>query len=1151
MARGADIELRVLGDVQISGRPEPLTRLQKLLLGSLVLRRGGSSVDSLIDILWPEAPPQNPRSALQVHVSRLRRQLTGTTASLRSTGTGYELVVPDERVDVRRFERLAAAGMALVDSATNEGMALLDEAFTHWGGPPFGALAVPVPLHLDLLGLEELRVRALEARVTARVEAGRVGDATVAELRAELSRYPLNERLAHLLMRTLLDLDRGTEALDTYTRVQEDLRRELGVAPGPDLEDLREKILTGRRQAHGGAQSQPLTAGFVGRGAELAVIDRALDLSEESTGTLVVVTGEFGIGRSTLLDEAVLRARSRGHHVLAGRCADPEGAGTEALLEGLHVTEIEARARDLVAERPVLIVIDDLHAADGVTVDVVDALARRTTRMPVVLLVSARLPSIAAASGFLGRVFELSRTPGAQRLLLEGLQPRETAEYLTELTGSKPAKHEAKRVVHRTRGNPLLIKALAQTGNLQPGSEPPPGLKALLTRSVEALPRLSRRLVRLTAFMRGPADQHVLATVLGADLTKVQDALGAAVAAGILDGDGSGSGVRIRHPLLAESVVVETSPEERRRIHRDLAWVFSSLTVPGVAGSHAAAAHHWVQAGDPARGVREYLSAADESAGSAQSTLALSFVEKAIDLCAQVDEDELVGLSVADLRLRAADHAMLVGRAARATEHARAAIAAEDTTDPVTHGRRWLTLSDALRHSLGPGEESSNAVRRALDLIPDAISEARVRALHAQLVNWSADPERTARLGDQTIELSELIGSPELLARALVATGCAEMVRGNDVGTSMAVHGRNIAEQCGSREGVLAAYTSLARAHILCGRPEEGADVALAGLARIPSHRQEESFFAALAEQAITGCTLAGRWNEIGQLRTPLDGDGVYHDAVTEALALFWAIKGETMRARRSLRRISDTNRAMRAQGWLDFYQGRGTRPGRVEQRILERAPHQAAAEQNEMVFLAVAAMAKVARTARVSEAARERTASLLSHLRADPGGMPIASAWACLAHAEATALRPGSVERAWRDARATWDTLNGWPHVRVYVWCRLAVALGRGDEATELLSSAMALARKLESTTLQEFTVGAAVHNNIAPDTLDLLEVQELTPREREVLELVVDGASNNRIAAALDLSEKTVSVHVSSLLRKSGAGSRTELALWVLRAA
>lgn len=959
------IELRVLGDVQILGRSERLTGLQKLLLGSLILRGGILSVDSLIDILWPEAPPQNPRSALQVHVSRLRRQLMGTTAALKSTSSGYELIVPDAHVDVREFERLAATGLARMDSAPDEGIALLNEAFTHWKGPPFGALAVPESLHLDLLSLEELRVNALEASVIAQAAAGHIRDTTVTELRKESSRYPLNERLAYLLMLALSDLGRDGEALEFYARIQDDLRRELGVAPGPDLEDMRVKILADRGQVNGAEYRQPLTAGFVGRTAELAAIDRALDLSEESIGTLAVVTGELGIGKSTLVNEAVLRAQAREHHVLIGRCAAPERGGTEvlldlvqsletgtpvsleprhtssiahiqALLEGARgkvpeptelIPDLEAFIRDLVPQRPVLIVIEDVHVADGMIFDVVDSLARRMTHTPVVFLLSARLPSVATEPGTDGRIFDLSRISSAQRLALEGLQLSEVAECLTELVGSKPTKHEAKRVVRRTRGNPLFIKALAQSGELYSSSEPPTALKTLFNSSVDALPLHSRRLVLLTAFMRGPADPQVLAAVLGVDLKKVQEALGAAVAAGILDGDRSQSGVRIRHPLLAETMVIQTPPEERRRIHRDLAWVFSSRIVPGITDSHAAAAYHWVQAGDPSRGIREYLLEADEAAESGQNTRALSYVERAIDLCTEIDDDDLcTELSVADLRVRAAEYAMLAGHAARATGHARAAIASEEVTEPVEYGRRWLTLADALRHSVGSGEETRNAISRALDLIPDAISDARVRALCSQLVNWCADPDLTAQLGDQTIELCELIGSPELLAQALVATGCAEMIRGHDLGAAMALHGRNIAEQCGSRVGVLSAYASLARAHLLGGRPEEGANVALTGLARILDHRQEESLYAALTAQAITSLTLAGRWNEIGQLRTTFDGDGVFHDAVAEASAHFWALKGNSMRAKRTLQRFPATSKPMKTQAWLDFYQGGAAR---------------------------------------------------------------------------------------------------------------------------------------------------------------------------------------------------------------------------------
>lgn len=58
-----------------------------------------------------------------------------------------------------------------------------------------------------------------------------------------------------------------------------------------------------------------------------------------------------------------------------------------------------------------------------------------------------------------------------------------------------------------------------------------------------------------------------------------------------------------------------------------------------------------------------------------------------------------------------------------------------------------------------------------------------------------------------------------------------------------------------------------------------------------------------------------------------------------------------------------------------------------------------------------------------------------------------------------------------------------------------------------------------------------------------------ELTPREREVLALVARGKSNDGIAAALHISERTARTHVSHILSKLGLESRVQAALWGLK--
>ncbi|WP_028281512.1 LuxR C-terminal-related transcriptional regulator [Arthrobacter sp. H5] len=63
------------------------------------------------------------------------------------------------------------------------------------------------------------------------------------------------------------------------------------------------------------------------------------------------------------------------------------------------------------------------------------------------------------------------------------------------------------------------------------------------------------------------------------------------------------------------------------------------------------------------------------------------------------------------------------------------------------------------------------------------------------------------------------------------------------------------------------------------------------------------------------------------------------------------------------------------------------------------------------------------------------------------------------------------------------------------------------------------------------------------------LAEPAVLTARQRDILDLIVEGESNERISQLLRISNRTVAVHVSDILKRSGAASRTVLAVDELR--
>ena len=74
---------------------------------------------------------------------------------------------------------------------------------------------------------------------------------------------------------------------------------------------------------------------------------------------------------------------------------------------------------------------------------------------------------------------------------------------------------------------------------------------------------------------------------------------------------------------------------------------------------------------------------------------------------------------------------------------------------------------------------------------------------------------------------------------------------------------------------------------------------------------------------------------------------------------------------------------------------------------------------------------------------------------------------------------------------------------------------------------------------------VEALVAENAREDDSPL---NDLTPREREVLGLVAKGHSNKEIAALLDITERTARTHVSNILGKLDLASRTQAALWAI---
>ncbi len=236
-------QFRLLGPVEVSnnGSPLPLGGAgQRALLALLLLHANEVvSSDRLIDDLWGEEPPGSGSAALQVRVSQLRKGLGGAAGRLETKPPGYVLRVEPGELDLDRFTRLlddADRAEPAVAAST------LREALGLWRGPALADLSYESFAQRAIGRLDELRLTALERRIEADLALGRHAE-VVSELEALVRDHPLREHLRGQLILALYRSGRQAEALEAYRATRRTLVEELGIEPGPALQELERRIL--------------------------------------------------------------------------------------------------------------------------------------------------------------------------------------------------------------------------------------------------------------------------------------------------------------------------------------------------------------------------------------------------------------------------------------------------------------------------------------------------------------------------------------------------------------------------------------------------------------------------------------------------------------------------------------------------------------------------------------------------------------------------------------------------------------------------------------------------------------------------------------------------------------------------------------------
>ncbi|MFD4783971.1 BTAD domain-containing putative transcriptional regulator [Rhodococcus qingshengii] len=217
----------------------------RAVLARLVVARGRVvPVDVIVDDLWVD-PPSGATSAIRTFVSALRRALEPDRAPRKkpkvivTEGPGYAFHAAPDAVDAWEFERLVREA---ADSTPAQSLELLRTALQLWRGPAYAEFADEPWARTERSRLEELRLTAVERLASAQLDLGRAAEA-IPDLDAHVTEHPWREEGWRLLALALYRSDRQGDALAVLRRARKLLAEELGIDPGPRLNDLESDIL--------------------------------------------------------------------------------------------------------------------------------------------------------------------------------------------------------------------------------------------------------------------------------------------------------------------------------------------------------------------------------------------------------------------------------------------------------------------------------------------------------------------------------------------------------------------------------------------------------------------------------------------------------------------------------------------------------------------------------------------------------------------------------------------------------------------------------------------------------------------------------------------------------------------------------------------
>jgi DNA-binding SARP family transcriptional activator len=538
LCQGHAMRFRVLGQMQVRHGTEwaHIRAAQQRIVLAVLLTDAGRvvSMDRLVHEIWGEHPPRTAFNTIQGYVGRLRRLLPG--ASLVTRDRGYQLLVADDEVDSRVFERLLeAAQRDVLDGRVAEGADKLSGALALWRGAALLDVPASPTVTDEANRLEQRRLTAVEARAGAELDLGR-HEERVDELARQVTEHPLRERLRGHLMLALYRCGRRAEALEVYRGGRELLVAELGIEPGPDLRALEHEILASDQATAAPPAVRPAPVrivpaelpsdvpGFVGRRPAVDRLDRLL-----AGGVLVVtVSGTPGVGKTALAVHWAHRVRERFadgqlYMDLRGYSSGPAARPIDVLARFLRalgvpaeqvpsdVDEAAALYRSVLDDRRVLVLLDNARHPEQIR-----PLLPGTPGCVVLVTSRDVLSGLVARDGARDLRLDLLTEQEAPRLLagvLDDDRARAEPEALAELAGLCARLPLALRIAaanlaespHRTVADHVaLLRAGDRLGGLAVEGDEQAAVRATFALSYLAQSDDARRLFRFIGLLPFP-----------------------------------------------------------------------------------------------------------------------------------------------------------------------------------------------------------------------------------------------------------------------------------------------------------------------------------------------------------------------------------------------------------------------------------------------------------------------------------------------------------------------------------------------------------------------------------------------------------------------------------------------------------------------